>query len=235
MLELEGVTPSAKLLDDLAERHEKVILNFSRGKDSLALWNEMRERDIDLVPVHKSMIPGLKFVEDDLKRYEDHFQVKIHDVVDDSFYRLLAQNIDQPPERCALLESCRFTVPTKEDLDRVIREAYAEPDTWMIDGVRATDSAMRRMAITKHGPVNHRTRRMHGIWDFHVPDVRESIKKGGIELGIDYTWWKHSFDGLWIQYLEKIKEHAPEDYETILFWFPLVDLELMRGGWKEAA
>ncbi|QWS68280.1 PAPS reductase-like domain protein [Gordonia phage VanLee] len=232
MLELQGVPPSAKLLDDLEAEGRPIILNFSRGKDSLALWGELGERDIEVIPVHKSMIPGLKFVEDDLKRYEDHFQVKIHDVVDDSFYRLLANNIDQPPERCALLESCRFPTPTKEDLDKIVRDAFAEPDTWMLDGVRATDSAMRRMAITKHGPVNHRTRRMHAIWDFHIDDVRTSIKKTGIELGIDYTWWKHSFDGLWIQYLEKIKEHAPEDYETCLFWFPMVDTELIRGGYS---
>lgn len=207
-------------------------MNFSRGKDSLALWAELAEREVDVIPVHKEMIPGMQFVLDDLKRYEDHFGVKIHNIVDDSFYRLLANNIDQPPERCALLESFRFATPTKEDLDRVIREAYATPGTWMLDGVRATDSAMRRMAIIKHGPVKERTKRMSPIWDFHIADVRASIKKGGIGLGIDYQWWDHSFDGLWIQYLEKIKENAPDDYELCKFWFPMVDTELIRGGYK---
>ena len=32
------------------------------------------------------------------------------------------------------------------------------------------------------------------------------------------------------QFLPALKEHAPDDFQTILDWFPLADLELIRRG-----
>lgn len=230
MLELEGIKPSSQILDELAEEGKPVILNFSRGKDSVALWAELHKRGMQVIPVHYSMVPDLQFVKSDLQRYEQHYQTHIYDLPADTFYDMLQHNLNQPPERAALCESFRLSAPDKDEYDAVFRANYAEPNTWMLDGVRATDSSMRRMAIMKHGPVKPKTRRISGIWDFHVADVREAVKQGGIELGIDYQWWNHSFEGLWYQYLEPIRRNAPEDYERILFWFPMLETEILRGG-----
>ena len=38
------------------------------------------------------------------------------------------------------------------------------------------------------------------------------------------------FEGLWYQYLEPIRRNAPEDYERILFWFPMLETEILRRG-----
>ncbi len=247
MIELDGITPSAQMLDDLAAEGRPVILNFSRGKDSIAVWIELERRNMQVIPIHKSIVPGLKFIEDDLKRYEDYFQTHIVDLPADAFYRMLNSLTFQPPERCAIIEAAALPSPTREEWDMLMRDNFAEDDTWILDGVRATDSAQRRMAIKRHGPIKHRTRRQSVIWDWGIADVRRAIKDRGITLGPDYDWFgkylggkvngRHkggldgngrSFDGIRYDFLKPIHDHAPDDYQRILHWFPLAELELMR-------
>lgn len=218
----------AMMFDRLADEKRPVILNFSRGKDSIAVWIELQRRNIETIAIHKSTVPGLKFMQDDLKRYEEYFGQKIIDLPSDGFYRRLANNTWQTPERCAILEAANLPTPTREEWDEMIRDEYAEPDTWILDGVRATDSATRRMAMQRYGPIKDRTRRMSPIWDFGIADVRRVIAERGITLSPEYDWFKRSIDGIGYAYVSKLKEHRPEDYETIKFWFPLIDMEIMR-------
>ncbi|QXN74381.1 PAPS reductase-like domain protein [Gordonia phage ObLaDi] len=235
MITIDGVPSGAELFDGLEKAGKPVILNFSRGKDSVAVWIELQKRNIETVAIHKSTVPGLKFITEDLKRFEEYFGQEIIDLPADGFYRRLANNVWQTPERCAILEAANLPNPTREEWDNMMRTHYAEPDTWILDGVRATDSATRRMAIQMHGAVKERTRRMSPIWDYGIADVRQAIADAGIELGIDYEWYGRSIDGISYDYAIKIRDHAPEDYELLKFWFPLIDLELMRyeeGGAK---
>ena len=37
-----------------------------------------------------------------------------------------------------------------------------------------------------------------------------------------------SFDGIGYQYAKPLKERFPDDYRTLLKWFPLVELDLFR-------
>jgi hypothetical protein len=97
MLELEGIKPSSQILDELAEEGKPVILNFSRGKDSVALWAELHKRQMQVIPVHYSMVPDLQFVKSDLQRYEQHYQTHIYDLPADTFYDMLQHNLNQPP------------------------------------------------------------------------------------------------------------------------------------------
>lgn len=247
MIEIEGIPPSTELFEKLAGDGKPVILNFSRGKDSIAVWITCERYGIDVIPIHKSAVPGLKFIEDDLKRYEDYFQTHIIDLPSDGFYRRLNNYVFQPPERLAVIEAANLPSPTREEWDAMMREAFAEEDTWILDGVRATDSAQRRMAIMRHGPVKQRTRRQSPIWDWGISEVRQAIKDRGITLGPDYDLFGRylagaensrfkkglhgngrSIDGIRYDYLKPIKDHFPEDYQRILFWFPLAEMEILR-------
>lgn len=238
-----GVPSSTQLLDRLEEEGKPVILNFSRGKDSLAVWHKLAERGIEAIPVHKSIVPGLKFIRDDLDRYEQYFQVKIHDLPSDRFYQMLNEHVFQPPERCAILEAAQLPFPAdmgKEEMrmlwDQTIRETYATPTTFAVSGVAAADSATRMLAIKKYGPVNEKKLRMMPLWDHTRKDMWAIVHEHPeIPVGIDYEWYPRSFDGLRYDYLKAIKDNAPEDYDHIKSWFPLIDLELTRGGWDGEA
>lgn len=242
MIELDGILPSKVMLDNLAAENKPVILNFSRGKDSIAVWIELERRDMTVIPIHKSAVPGLKWIEDDLKRYEDYFGQHIIDLPSDGFYRRLNNFIFQPPERLAMITAANLPSPTREQWDQIMRASYAQDDTWILDGVRATDSAQRRMAIMRHGAIKERTRRQSPIWDFGIADVRKSLKDRGITLGLDYEWFGEytggvknkkkgpgrTLDGIRYDYLKPISEYAPDDYQRILHWFPLAEMELLR-------
>ena len=112
----------------------------------------------------------------------------------------------------------------------MVRDHFGLPaDTWVCDGVRAADSPNRRMALTSHGPINHRMHTQKVVWDWKVADVRAAIAKSGVRLPPDYPWFSRSFDGIDRRFLEKLKAHAADDYQRILTWFPLADLDLHRA------
>ena len=228
MIELEGIKSSAVLLDELAALNEPVILNFSRGKDSLAVWLELRKRNVAVIPIHKSPVPGLKFVTDDLARYEDYFQQHIIDVPVDGFYRQLANFVYQPPWRCPIIEAMNLPIFDRTTWDALMRDTWATQDTWILDGVRATDSATRRMAIKMYGPVKHKALRQSPIWDWGKRDVMNAIDAAGLTLGPDYKMFGRSFDGIRYDYLKPMHDHFPDDFQTVLKWFPLADLCLFR-------
>lgn len=235
MISLPGYPTSTQLLDGLAEAGKPVILNFSRGKDSVAVWLELADRGIEVIPIHKSIVPGLKFIRDDLDRYEDFFGTRIIDLPADAFWRMLSNLVFQPPERCAIIEAAELWVPTREEWDELMREAFAAPDTWILDGVRAADSATRMLAIKRWGAVKHRTRRQSPLWDWETREVWARIKTAGLELGPDYRMFKRSIDGIRYDYLGPLRTHYPDDYQTILQWFPLADLEIFRAEVMHAA
>ncbi|MDR1744654.1 MAG: hypothetical protein LBS30_02760, partial [Planctomycetota bacterium] len=79
----------------------RCLLAFSRGKDSIAAWLELRESGLfpEIVPFHLNLIPGMRFIEDSLDYFEDWFQTRIIRLPHISFYRMLGNCVLQPPER----------------------------------------------------------------------------------------------------------------------------------------
>ena len=59
---------------------------------------------------------------------------------------------------------------------------------------------------------------------------RSSLRPRGLKLPIDYKWFGRSFDGIDYRFISKLRLHSPEDYERILEWFPLADLDIFRRG-----
>jgi len=56
------------------------------------------------------------------------------------------------------------------------------------------------------------------------------IDQAGIPLPVDYEWFGRSFDGLDFRFLEPMSRFAPADYERVLDWFPLADVQMFRAG-----
>ncbi|MFC0434555.1 phosphoadenosine phosphosulfate reductase [Kutzneria buriramensis] len=212
----------------MAQEGNPVLLAFSRGKDSIAAWLALREYGIEVVPYHLYSIPGLKFVDESLKAFEDFFDTKIIDLPHPSLYRWLTSYVFTPPERWPIIQASGITEPTYEEVADGIRADYDLAGAWNIDGVRAADSPMRRMAMSTHGPVREHTRKMSVIWDWQIADIRQCLKRHAVQLPIDYEWFGRSFDGIDYRFLEPVRSNAPDDYARIVSWFPLVELEFFR-------
>ena len=87
---------------------------------------------------------------------------------------------------------------------------------------------MRRIGLTTHGCINHSQKRFYPVYDWKKADLLREIDNAGVKLPVDYRMFGRTFDGLDYRFLAPIKEHYPEDYQKILSWFPLADLEIRR-------
>lgn len=231
MISIEGVTPSAGIRDQLAGEGMPVLLAFSCGKDAIAAWLALQNRGIEVRPYYLTLVPGLKFVDETLDRFEQHFQTRIARYPHPSFYRWLNTFTFQAPERLAIIEAADIPEPTYEQIVQLIRvDQHLDPTAWVADGVRAADSIIRRTSIVTHGAMKPKSRKVSVIWDWQKREVLERIAAAGIALPPDYQWFGRSFDGLDYRFIEPLSRYAPDDFRRVLEWFPLAELELVRRG-----
>jgi 3'-phosphoadenosine 5'-phosphosulfate sulfotransferase (PAPS reductase)/FAD synthetase len=208
--------------------HNKLILSFSAGKDSIALWLYLRER-FEIIPYYMYYVPGLEFIERSLEYYENLFGVHIIRMPHPSIYRMLNNLVFQPPERVAQLERAQLPEVQMDDITDFIKLDWKLPQfTWTATGVRAADSPNRRATINKYGPTNIKRQQCLPIWDWNKDQIIEIMRRHGVKLPMDYKIFGRSFDGIDLRFLHPIRQHLPHDYAKILEWFPLADLELFR-------
>jgi hypothetical protein len=204
------------------------LLAFSGGKDSIAAWIAMEPHFDRIVPLYMYLIPDLEFVEEGLRYFEDRFGAKVLRYPHPSLYRQLRNLVFQPPERCEAIE--KMNLPRYDYLDiwRDARARYGLEKCFGGLGTRAVDSPIRLMNLRKNGPINWTLRTYWAVYDWKIADVEAAIRRRGLKLPTEYRLFGRSFDGLDYRFLSPIKKHYPRDFEKILSWFPLADLELKR-------
>lgn len=237
---IEGQPPSAEIRQRLKDENRPVCVAFSGGKDALATTLALMEEGIDVRLAHLYGIPGkepmtaLGFVEDTLNRYEDQLGVEIRRYPHPSLYRKLNNLVLQPPDRFSIINAARLPTLTYEEIwDEIRIDLELDEDTWVADGVRASDSLVRRASIKKHGAMKPKNRKVSPIYDWLQGSTYEIIAAHGIELPIDYELFGRSFDGIDYRFIKPIKDHLPEDYEQIKAWFPLIELEILRNELRD--
>ena len=213
----------------------RCLLAFSRGKDSIAAWLELRESGLfsEIVPFHLNGVPGMRFVEESLDYFEEIFQTRIIRLPHISFYRQLGNFIFQPPDRIEAIRNLGLTECTRftyNDVRRWIADdlGWSAESTWTATGVRAADSPRRRIHIVKSKARNHSQKQFYPVFDYRKNDVMDVINRYGIKLPVDYEMFGRSFDGIDYRFSGPLKKHFPDDFERLRFWFPLVDLEILR-------
>jgi 3'-phosphoadenosine 5'-phosphosulfate sulfotransferase (PAPS reductase)/FAD synthetase len=223
---------SAALRDFVFERGSRVLLSFSCGKDAIASWVALRDRGFEILPFYFYVVPGLDFVEESLRYYENRFGVRIHRFPSPSLYRQLRNLVFQPPETCAAIESSNLPSGKARDfnIEHDIRRSLATSDTFVATGVRAADSPARYAALKHHGVLNWKTRKFFPVYDWKMDDVVRSITDNGLRLPVDYQLFNRTLDGIDYRFLKPIRDRFPRDYARILEWFPLAELDLFRRG-----
>lgn len=226
-IELPGQPPSKQIRAELAG--QRVLLAFSCGKDSLAAWLALLDSGVEVLPYYLYPIPGLRFVEESLDRFEQEFGQRIYRYPHPSLFRWLNAMVFQAPERRPIIEAAGLPDLTHEETVQIIREEHGLPaDTWVADGVRAADSPQRRLSMATHGPRKPKHHKVSAVWDWRKAHVMDRIASSGIALPVDYEWFGRSFDGIDYRFTEPLSRFAPDDFATICEWFPLARLDLVR-------
>jgi len=208
---------------------DTALLAFSRGKDAIAAWLQLREHFPRVVPFYLETEPGLKFIDRSIRYYEDFFGTTIQRFPHPNLYRQLNALVYQPPERIRVMNEVRMHWGlTHEDVAQALRLKFNCPKAYVANGVRAADSPMRRMVIDKHGPINHNRMTFCPVFDWVTDDLVEEFNRVGVKLPVDYKLWGRTFDGLDDRFVVKLQEKFPDDYERLVEWFPLLVLDGLR-------
>jgi hypothetical protein len=221
---------SEKLCEHVADSSNGVcLLAFSTGKDSIGAYIQLRRYFDKIVPFYLYSVPGLDFVESSLEYYEDIIKERIIRLPHPSFYRWLNNFVFQAPQNCRVIEELRLPDFDYQDIQRVIIEDYNLPfDLLAASGVRQYDSLNRWTAVNRYGALNESKQTFYPIFDWKKDRLLSEIAASGIQLPVDYLMFGRSFDGLDYRFLEPIRKHFPADYDRILEFFPLADLEIAR-------
>lgn len=233
---IKNQLPSSAIRAKLKAENRPVLVSFSLGKDAIATELALADEGIETVLAYMYLIPPdskgkhLSFVQDSLDKLEQQLGKRIHTYPHPSLYRWLNGFVMQPPERLAVIQAAEFPPLDYPTLWELIKEDLGLPaDTWVADGVRAADSIVRRASLSRHGVMKASSRKVSPIADWLKAEVLDCIESHGIDLPVDYELFGRSFDGLDYRFLKPIKDNLPQDYERILEWFPLVEMEILRN------
>lgn len=225
-------TNSAELCERMAAECDTAILAFSTGKDSIAAWLQLRKYFKRIIPYYCYLVPGLQFVEDSLKYYEDFFGCHIYRLPHKGLFVWLNALVWQPPYRAPII-----TMNVLPDIDEynddvigdIIRGAEGLPESaYIATGIRMADSPFRRISIKSHGAINHNTKHFYPVYDWVKEDLIREIDEAGVKLPVDYRMFGRTFDGTDYRFLKPMKEWFPDDYERLLEWYPYAELEIAR-------
>lgn len=227
---------SQAVIEQIRSQTDTVMLAFSTGKDSLACLTILKNAGFNIVPYHAFYVPGLKFVERSLDYYEEFFDLHIYRTIDPNFYRWLKTYGFQPPARMATLDWLHLPAFKHQDIQQGIARTVGldEESYWCAVGTRMSDSLNRRLMFKNHGPVDSVQRKFYPVYDLNKSDLIPILQEAKVKLSVDYKIFGRSFCGLDYRFLKAIREHYPEDYDTIKFWFPLIDLEFAKYELGEA-
>lgn len=220
---------SADVIKRVKQETDTVLVGFSGGKDSIALYLAVKDHFKTVVPFYREFVPGLQFVQRRLEYYERKLGMHVMRVHSPTFFRLISNLVFQPPHRVPSIDLLDLPSFTYEDInDLIIADRKLPENTFVALGVRQADSLQRRATCKSRGAINWERRSFWPIWDYSNDAVGEIIGKNGIGLGPEYEYWGTSFDGLRYFFLNEVRQRYPEDYERILELFPFADMEIMR-------
>lgn len=222
------------------EQTDKVILAFSRGKDSIAAWLQILKfwTPEQIIPVYQSNFTGpdgrttLTFAEESLSYYERKLGTRIYRLAHVQTLRMLYYQVFQSPNRRKLLEQLvrdrvLVAAPTSFMNERV-RMVKGLENAWIAVGIRANDSLQRRTHIIGGGSAWPDRKKFYPTWDWSIEQLTNAIKDAGLFLPADYAWFGRSRDSIDARITTALHQHEPESHKRILEWFPEADTDRIR-------
>lgn len=220
---------SADVIKRIRQETDSIIVAFSYGKDSIGTLLAVKDAFPKVTVVYRQFVPGLQFVERRLQYFEEKLGVHIIRLVEPHLYRMIGNLIWQPPHRVQTIDAMQLPDVSYDQINQLLIADQGLPEnTFVAVGVRAVDSLQRRATCKSRGAINWKEKAFWPIWDYSHQKLADTIEQAGLRLPTDYLFWGTSFDGLRYFFLKEIKEHYPEDYQTILEWYPFAEMEFYR-------
>lgn len=234
-------TPETKALcQEIAKKSNGTcFLLFSRGKDSLCAWLQLKKYFRRIIPIHCASIPGLKHVNTILDYYEDALcdpdkNERILRMVGEEVPLGLVRKMYQRWEDVEALSELETEDFSKLDILEYLRYKMNLPKCWCAVGMSVSDSIDRRIYIKKTGGKNPNNLTFYpcGFWE--RPEILRAVRECGLKLSDEYRWGNRTLGGVPSMTVGKVlREHYPEDYERYLAIWPLAQAKEIREAFLD--
>ncbi|MDR0573845.1 MAG: hypothetical protein LBG96_07450 [Tannerella sp.] len=205
----------------------KVTIGFSTGKDSVVGLDMLLKAGIEPIPIYFYCVPGLKFIENNLKMYEDHFGLKIVKLPHPMLYDYINHMDWQPYDRALSIPI--YGKATFAEFTSAYLQCTQQKDVeYDCNCMKMADSLNRRLLLSKKTDIDDEKKIIYLTKYLTNNDCFDYIKKNNIPLTDDYKIWGRSWDGLKYDYTKGVKKYYPDDYELIKEYFPLIEAEVLR-------
>ena len=223
------------LCKEIAKKsHGICFLGFSRGKDSLAAWQQCRRYFDQVIPFHCAAIPGMRFAEETLRYYEDEFDQHILRMMDASLSSDLLQGIYQLREDAPYINSLGWHRFDKLELLEFLRTTFNLPRAWCAFGINACDSQDRRIQCVQFKGRHASNRSFYPTWDWPHKEIVRVAEEAGLKLSSEYRYTSRTIEGTpSATHTLILKEHYPEDFRRLKAFYPLCEAKVFRERLNE--
>lgn len=211
------------------------FLGFSRGKDSIAAWLQLRKFFTRIIPFHCASAPHLGFVDESLAYYERFFKTPVIRLMDGTCMTALTKLFWQPPGSEEAIDAMELWRYDKHDVIDTLQREMGLPKAWCAFGINMTDSIDRRIWVEKIGGRNDDRMTFYPCFDWKKEEIVGAIKDAGVMLPKDYTRANRSMAAIpSSRHMAHIREWAPADYDRVLLMYPMIEAELARQEFRRA-
>lgn len=212
------------------------FLGFSRGKDSLCAWLNLKKYFKKVIPFHCASFPGMRHVKDYLDYCELQMETKIIRLSSMEVPMCLARKMYQECDELDELNELDMSSYTMLDIVENLRYDLHLPRTWCAFGISANDSIDRRIYCNKVHGRNPQNLSFYPCYDWPRAEILGAIKNAGLKLSGEYKYANRSLGGIPSATCNRIyKEHYPEDWERIKAIYPLTEAKTLRERFLDRA
>lgn len=219
-----------ELCREIAKKSKGIcFLGFSRGKDSLAAWLNLKRYFKRIIPFHCASYPCLKHVKDTLDYYERVMETKILRLVGEEVPMACSRFMYQTADDIDELTELDIPDYSKLDILETLRYEFNLPRAWCAFGISANDSIDRRIYCAQYLGKNKSNMTFYPCWDWPRAEIKKAIKEAGIKVSGEYRYISRTLGGVPSYTCNEIyKKYYPEDWERILAIYPLAEAKTLR-------
>lgn len=224
------------LCKEIAKKSKGVcFLGFSRGKDSLCSWLQLRRYFKTIIPFHCGDIPHLEYAEQALKYYEYEFDCHILRMQAPTYHADMYNMCYQLPWDEEFYDG--WGINPKDSLSEVVeylRYIYALPNAWCAFGINASDSLQRRIQVMQRGGVSKKSKHFYPCFDWSHEQIIKTVEECGLKVAPDYQMSNRTIAGIPnVRWLEQMRKNYPNDFRKILKRYPLCWASVIRQEYRK--
>lgn len=206
----------------LAEETESVIVMFSTGKDSCALYDVCAKFFPVIYPVIMVHIPGLSWNERLIEAYERRYGAKVTQVRHPD-----AVNHDYQGRFKHAVEPIKVRKYTEKMLHDELRERFC--CQWIAQGMKKSDSLQRRGWLSQCNGIERKFGRVFPLAEWTDPQVWNYCSRERLPVS---EWYRRGYRDVGFptgEVIDVIRREYPDDYKLIISLYPQLEAELLHA------